>query len=292
MSTRRRKTTSQPTKDDMEKMLKDLEAKLAALTAKLEPAPEPAQAPEPEPTPEPEPEPKPESPRGSLPKGMETPAPEPAQAPEPEPTPEPEPEPKPESPRGSLPKGMEKPAPEPAQAPEPEPTPEPEPEPKPESPRGSLPKGMEKPAPEQPKPQPAEAAAGSLVDTLEHAYTNAAMTSFHDYRAKVTGYVPAPNRYFVRRTAPTGKVPKEPSWKRAEGQCDRVYPAIQPVLCHKGQTGVSSAGQDLWRIRPKGRRPCPAEDPGTAATTGTATPSTATTDTVTTSATVRQVSER
>ena len=33
------------------------------------------------------------------------------------------------------------------------------------------------------------------------------MTSFHDYRAKVTGYSPAPNRYFVRRTAPVGKVP-------------------------------------------------------------------------------------
>ena len=29
---------------------------------------------------------------------------------------------------------------------------------------------------------------------------------FHQYRAKVTGYSPAPNRYFVRRTAPVGKV--------------------------------------------------------------------------------------
>ena len=33
------------------------------------------------------------------------------------------------------------------------------------------------------------------------------MTDFHRYRAKVTGYSPAPNRYFVRRTAPVGKVP-------------------------------------------------------------------------------------
>ena len=33
------------------------------------------------------------------------------------------------------------------------------------------------------------------------------MTSFHDYRTKVTGYTPGPNRYFVRRTAPVGKVP-------------------------------------------------------------------------------------
>ncbi|MCY4490675.1 MAG: trans-sialidase, partial [Thaumarchaeota archaeon] len=39
------------------------------------------------------------------------------------------------------------------------------------------------------------------------AYMNAPMTDFHQYRAKVTGYTPAANRYFVRRTAPVGKVP-------------------------------------------------------------------------------------
>ncbi len=33
------------------------------------------------------------------------------------------------------------------------------------------------------------------------------MTDFHQYRAKVTGYTPAPNRYFVRNTAPVGTVP-------------------------------------------------------------------------------------
>ena len=42
---------------------------------------------------------------------------------------------------------------------------------------------------------------------LENAYQNARMTDFHWYRAHVTGYSPAPNRYFVRRTAPVGKVP-------------------------------------------------------------------------------------
>jgi hypothetical protein len=36
---------------------------------------------------------------------------------------------------------------------------------------------------------------------------DAPMTDFHQYRAKVTGYTPAPNRYFVRGTAPVGKVP-------------------------------------------------------------------------------------
>ena len=44
-------------------------------------------------------------------------------------------------------------------------------------------------------------------DALEDAYMNAAMTDFHQYRAKVTGYTPAPNRYFVRGTAPVGKIP-------------------------------------------------------------------------------------
>ncbi|MGH1522248.1 MAG: trans-sialidase, partial [Nitrosopumilus sp.] len=42
---------------------------------------------------------------------------------------------------------------------------------------------------------------------LEDAYYTAPMTDFHQYRAKVTGYSPAPNRYFVRLTAPVGKVP-------------------------------------------------------------------------------------
>ena len=33
------------------------------------------------------------------------------------------------------------------------------------------------------------------------------MTDFHKYRATVTGYSPSPNRWFVRHTAPVGKVP-------------------------------------------------------------------------------------
>jgi hypothetical protein len=59
-------------------------------------------------------------------------------------------------------------------------------------------------------PKPTEIATQPPVTfqaALENAYQNASMTSFHDYRAKVTGYSPAPNRYFVRLTAPVGKVP-------------------------------------------------------------------------------------
>ena len=50
-------------------------------------------------------------------------------------------------------------------------------------------------------------APATLQDALENAYMDAPMTDFHQYRAKVTGYTPAPNRYFVRGTAPVGKVP-------------------------------------------------------------------------------------
>ncbi|MDH3487927.1 MAG: trans-sialidase [Nitrosopumilus sp.] len=81
-------------------------------------------------------------------------------------------------------------------------------------PKGVLPKGMEAKPAEAPKPQdvpkPAETTSqppATVQEALENAYYTAPMTSFHDYRAKVTGYSPAPNRYFVRRSAPVGKVP-------------------------------------------------------------------------------------
>jgi hypothetical protein len=80
-------------------------------------------------------------------------------------------------------------------------------------PKGTLPKGFETTT-ESPKtedaPKPSETTAqppATVQDALENAYMTAPMTSFHDYRAKVTGYSPAPNRYYVRLTAPVGKVP-------------------------------------------------------------------------------------
>ena len=81
-------------------------------------------------------------------------------------------------------------------------------------PKGTLPKGFEEKPAEVPKPeevpQTAETTSqppATVQEALENAYYTAPMTSFHDYRAKVTGYSPAPNRYFVRLTAPVGKVP-------------------------------------------------------------------------------------
>ena len=69
------------------------------------------------------------------------------------------------------------------------------------------PKPAEKPA-EVPKPAEAEKQLpATFNEALEDAYYTAPMSDFHKYRASVTGYSPAPNRYFVRRTAPVGKVP-------------------------------------------------------------------------------------
>jgi len=70
------------------------------------------------------------------------------------------------------------------------------------------PKPAEAPKPEPPKP--AETTTQPPVTfqaALEDAYYNSTMTSFQDYKAKVTGYVPAPNRYFVRLHSPVGKIP-------------------------------------------------------------------------------------
>ena len=75
-------------------------------------------------------------------------------------------------------------------------------------PKPTLPKGTAPPPQEAPKPAETTSQPPATVqDALENAYMTAPMTDFHQYRAKVTGYTPAPNRYFVRGTAPVGKVP-------------------------------------------------------------------------------------
>jgi hypothetical protein len=75
-------------------------------------------------------------------------------------------------------------------------------------PKGTLPKGFETKPADAPKTSETKAQPPSTIQAaLENAYQNAKMTDFHWYRAHVTGYSPAPNRYFVRRTAPVGKVP-------------------------------------------------------------------------------------
>ena len=106
-------------------------------------------------------------------------------------------EPKPAEPKKqTLPKGSE---PKPAEVPKPAET---KPQ-KPTLPKGSEPKPAEVPKPAETKKQ----LPATFNEALEDAYYTAPMSDFHKYRASVTGYSPAPNRYFVRKTAPVGKVP-------------------------------------------------------------------------------------
>ena len=95
------------------------------------------------------------------------------------------------------------------------------------------PKPKEAPKPAETKSQP----PATFQDALEDAYMNAAMTDFHQYRAKVTGYTPAPNRYFVRGTAPVGKIPTK-NWNDQKAtvtgytQPSNQYFATRPRLAY------------------------------------------------------------
>jgi hypothetical protein len=103
-------------------------------------------------------------------------------------------------PKGTLPSGFEA---KPAQAKPAETKPA-----EVTKPKGTLPKGFDtKPADAPKKAETTAQPPSTIQAALENAYQNAKMTDFHWYRAHVTGYSPAPNRYFVRRTAPVGKVP-------------------------------------------------------------------------------------
>ena len=104
--------------------------------------------------------------------------------------------------------------------------------PKPTLPKGSTPKPQE-----APKPAETASAPTTVQDALENAYMNAAMTDFHQYRAKVTGYSPAPNRYFVRGYAPVGKIPTK-NWNDQKAtvtgytQPSEQYFATRPRLAY------------------------------------------------------------
>ena len=155
------------TKKDLETKIAELEAKLTKLATQLEAKPTPKPA-----------ETKPAEVKPAETKAAETAKPKP-----------------------TLPKGSEvKPAEtKPAETAKPKPT----------LPKGSEVKPAETAKPKE-TPKPAETTSqppATLQAALEDAYYNSKMSDFHQYRAKVTGYSPAPNRYHVRRTAPVGRVP-------------------------------------------------------------------------------------
>ena len=188
------------TKKDLEKKIAALEVKLSKLSEKLDP---------PAATPKPKKAPKPAETKPAEVKPAETA------------------KPKPTLPKGSTPKPKE--APKPAERPAAT-----------TKPQGTLPKGFEKPAEtakDAPKPAEKASAPTTVQDALENAYMNAAMTDFHQYRAKVTGYTPAPNRYFVRGYAPVGKIPTK-NWNDQKAtvtgytQPSEQYFATRPRLAY------------------------------------------------------------
>ena len=195
-------------KKDLEAKIAELEEKLSKISAQIEPEPDTKPK-------ETKPAPKPEAakPKGTLPKGFDAKSTKPTEA-KPKET---KPAPKPEAakPKGTLPKGFDAKSTKPTEA---------------------------KPKETKPAAKPKEAQKPiAYQDALENAYMNAAMTDFHDYRAKVTGYSPAANRYFVRRTAPVGKVPTT-NWNEQKSkvpgytQPSNQYFATRPRLAYSPPT--------------------------------------------------------
>src|SRR5574338_1530366 len=91
----------------------------------------------------------------------------------------------------------------PAPAPAPKPQDQtPPPAPKPTPPPAPAPKPQTTAPPPAPKPEPAPEPI-AVWDQWKSAPT----TDFHTYRAKVTGYSPAPNRYFASKHVQQASVP-------------------------------------------------------------------------------------
>jgi len=102
-------------------------------------------------------------------------------------------------------------------APPPPPKPEVKPETKAPPPPEVKPETKAPPPPEvkpevKTPPKPAEEKAAppaTLAQALENLWQNYPMSNTHDFKAKVTGFSPNPNRYLGRRTAPGGTAPTQ-----------------------------------------------------------------------------------
>lgn len=170
--------------------------------------------------------------------------------------PAPRPAETPAKPQGTLPKGA-KPAPKPAERPAAT-----------TKPKGALPKGTKPKEPEAPRPaETASQPPSTVQEALENAYNSSPQTSFHDYRAKVTGYSPAPNRYFVRRTAPVGRVPTT-NWNEQKAkvtgytQPSNQYFATRPRLAyHPPQKTFGGFGGQLMSVEGVEAKQAPAPEP-------------------------------
>ncbi|HJO31089.1 MAG TPA: trans-sialidase, partial [Nitrosopumilus sp.] len=107
---------------------------------------------------------------------------------------------------------------------------------------------------------------------LENAYMNAPMTDLHHYRANTTGYTPAPNRYFVRLTAPTGTVPTT-NWNQQKAsvtgytQPSNQYFATRARLAYhpadKTFGGYSGSNMNVQEVVEQAPTPEPPKPKGT-----------------------------
>ena len=108
---------------------------------------------------------------------------------------------------------------------------------------------LEAPAPNPAETKPAKSSKPSenappvtFQDALEDAYYNATMTSFQDYKSKVTGYTPGPNRYFVRLHAPVGKVPTS-NWNDQKAVVTGYTAASNQYFATKQRLAYSPPGK-------------------------------------------------
>jgi hypothetical protein len=139
------------------------------------------------------------------------------------------------------------------------------------------PKPAPKPAETKPAPKPAEAPKPAKTTSqlpatfqaaLEDAYYNSPMTDTHQYKAKTPGYSPAPNRYYVRLTAPVGKVPTS-NWNEQKAkvtgytQPSNQYFATRARLAYhpadKTFGSFSGANMSVEGVKTQAPPPKPAE---------------------------------
>jgi len=118
----------------------------------------------------------------------------------------------------------------------------PPPPPKPET-KAPPPPQQAPPPPPKPEikapPKPAEKAAppANLSQALENLWQNYPMSSTHDFKAKVTGFSPNPNRYHGRRIAPGGTAPTN-NWNIQKAvvtgftACSNQYFATRARMCY------------------------------------------------------------
>jgi len=110
------------------------------------------------------------------------------------------------------------------------------PPPPPKPAQQAPPKPAEQTAPSKPAEQKA-APPATLSQALENAWESYPMSNTHDFKKKVTGFSPNPNRYFGRRIAPQGTT-QTYDWNLQKEKvtgytaCSNQYFATRARMCY------------------------------------------------------------